>query len=312
MGGGKLLIDDGAKLTLGGADANSVVFEGASGTLKLLHPETMTGKITGLQVGNIIDLAGIDATHASVSHGVLTVTESNADTLTFHIGGTLQGTRFVIKLTGHGGSDLELKSTTPAETHPSAFLTVDAHGHASYQTGHDSAYEISYPAQPAPPIRAPGSSIHNGADLRDHAVSPRAFCGARRLVRMAAEVRGEQCQLRSPAPARGDRQPGPRGHPSNAPRARIAVARWSAPRPPSLRCCPHRRTTMTCGLRHVGERAGSAPPRRRVAQHARQQDEIGFCHHASATPRASDGRAPAPSAIAFIFPERNAARGRYL
>src|SRR5262249_18804335 len=54
-GSGKLLIDNGAKLTLGGSDTGAVMFESAKGTLRLDHADTMTGKIEGLRIGDIID-----------------------------------------------------------------------------------------------------------------------------------------------------------------------------------------------------------------------------------------------------------------
>jgi len=111
-GGGKLLIDTGATLEIGSGDANAIVFEDAPATLKLDQPGSLDAAITGLRIGDVIDLAGIKASHATRSGHSLTVTEKGGGVLIFQVAGTLGGTRFSVASDGHGGSDLTLEAAS--------------------------------------------------------------------------------------------------------------------------------------------------------------------------------------------------------
>ncbi len=115
-GGGKLLIADGATLDIGASDVNAVVYEGAGGTLKLEHPASLSGGLSGMRVGDIIDLAGVKVSDATRSGHSLTVTEKGGGLLTFQVAGTLAGTQFAVQSDGHGGSDIVVEPVSADST----------------------------------------------------------------------------------------------------------------------------------------------------------------------------------------------------
>ena len=94
-GSGSATISGGGTLELGGSDAQTVTFADAS-TLKLDNPASFTGEIEGLNVGDIIDLAGTTVTREAVSGSTLTVTESNGTQLSYQVAGALSGNYFAI------------------------------------------------------------------------------------------------------------------------------------------------------------------------------------------------------------------------
>ena len=109
-GGGVLQIDVNSTLDLSGADSNNVYFAG--GTLKLEKTGSVTGTLTNMKVGDIIDLVGITATSATRSSETLTVTESNGTKLTFQVLGSFSGTTFAVESDGHGGTDVVLDKSS--------------------------------------------------------------------------------------------------------------------------------------------------------------------------------------------------------
>ncbi len=92
-GGGELSIESGAELELGGADVNKVSFMGPDATLRLDALSGFTGHMVNLQLGDVIDLGGLKATHADIVANMLNVTYANSTTQAFHIAGALDRQR---------------------------------------------------------------------------------------------------------------------------------------------------------------------------------------------------------------------------
>ncbi len=120
-GGGKLLIDDGAILAFGDSNSNTVKFLGAAGTLEIADPAGFSGRILGLQQGDVIHLSDTAVTDVSLKGHVLKVTDDHADQFVFNVSGALSGFKFVSADDGLGGSNLTL-----IEKHNGAHV-ADAH-----------------------------------------------------------------------------------------------------------------------------------------------------------------------------------------
>jgi hypothetical protein len=103
----------GAELEIGGVTAETMSFGGNVGTFKLDAPASVTGAFTGLVKGDIIDLAGIQATSAVVNGSTLTVT-AGSQTLNYQVSGAgLSGNLFAVENDQHGGTDLVLGPPGP-------------------------------------------------------------------------------------------------------------------------------------------------------------------------------------------------------
>ena len=109
-GTGSAKITGGGILEIGGSDAQTIAFSGAGGMLMLDNPTptSFTGQINGLAFGDTIDLTNTRVTSAIISGSTLTVTESNSQTLTYHIAGSLTGNSFAIQNDNAGGDELVL------------------------------------------------------------------------------------------------------------------------------------------------------------------------------------------------------------
>ena len=82
--------------------------------MKLDQPSTFTGTITGLAVGDVIDLVGTQAQTATINGSTLTIKNSGGTTIaTYNIAGALTGNAFVTYSDGAGGTDLILIGAAP-------------------------------------------------------------------------------------------------------------------------------------------------------------------------------------------------------
>src|SRR3984893_13826903 len=111
--GGSAKIDQAATLELGGPSAQGVLFDGSAATLKLDDPFHFSGHITGLVVGDTIEVAtaaNVTVTTATLDGSTLTVTESNGQILTFNVAGQLIENDFHINNLAGGGADLVLSA----------------------------------------------------------------------------------------------------------------------------------------------------------------------------------------------------------
>jgi Ca2+-binding RTX toxin-like protein len=107
-GAGSLAIDAGATLELGGATAEGVAFaSGGTATLILDAPSDLTGAISGLILGDVIDFKGVSVSSATISGSTLSVV----------IGGVTHQYQIAGDITGHGfsisGGDLTLTDAVP-------------------------------------------------------------------------------------------------------------------------------------------------------------------------------------------------------
>ena len=95
----------------------TVTFVDASGTVGLADPADFNANITGLVVGDTIDLVGVSVQEAVISGSTLNVIETNGTTFSLNIappsGGSFAGDYFSLQIDGSGGTDLKL-SAIPA------------------------------------------------------------------------------------------------------------------------------------------------------------------------------------------------------
>lgn len=115
-GTGSATIAGGGTLVVGSSFAQAVNFSGA-GTLTLDQPGDFSGHIGGLALGDVIDFSGVTIKSAVIGAAnggsILTVTESNNQTVTYQIAGSLGGNYFNILSDNAGGSDLVLTQVPP-------------------------------------------------------------------------------------------------------------------------------------------------------------------------------------------------------
>ncbi len=78
------------------AAGQTVSFFDGNGLLTLDDPSNFHGTIAGLAIGDAIDFNGIAVASAAVNGSVLTVTETNSQTLTYQIAGALAGNTFSV------------------------------------------------------------------------------------------------------------------------------------------------------------------------------------------------------------------------
>ncbi|MGH9808768.1 MAG: beta strand repeat-containing protein, partial [Terriglobia bacterium] len=110
-GSGHAEVSTGGMLDILGSDPQPVIFNDAS-TLKLEATSSFTGDVSGLSVGDIIDLSGITVTSATFSGSTLTV---NGTTATFTISGLTSADAFYFTSDGTGGTNFTFE-TAPTIT----------------------------------------------------------------------------------------------------------------------------------------------------------------------------------------------------
>ncbi|WP_079566273.1 Ig-like domain-containing protein [Bradyrhizobium erythrophlei] len=97
-GSGTFTIGDRAELEFASSVAagQTVSFFDGSGLLTLDNPSNFHGTIAGLAIGDAIELNGVSVASAAINGSVLTVTETNSQTLTYQIAGALAGNTFSV------------------------------------------------------------------------------------------------------------------------------------------------------------------------------------------------------------------------
>ena len=117
-GAGNATISSGGMLELGGSDAQTVTFDDAS-TLKLDGTSDFTGNVTGLAIGDIIDLAGSGSvTTASFNGSKLTV---NGTPTTFTISGLPNTDAFYFTPDGASGTDFTVEAAPTVTINATTF-----------------------------------------------------------------------------------------------------------------------------------------------------------------------------------------------
>ena len=117
---GTILIDDGTTLSVAGTvdSQQTVHFQGAAGTLDLAPTASFTGGITGVVVGDVIDLQGKAATAASYANNVLTITNNGSVVATLSLPNA-PASSFSVAPDGAGGSLIGI-NLRPTVTTPTA------------------------------------------------------------------------------------------------------------------------------------------------------------------------------------------------
>ena len=116
-GNGSFIIGNGARVEISSSDMGSigtvptVAFSTGNGVLTLDNPSTFQSPITGLAIGDTIDLLNTAVQSATIAGSTLTVTETNNQTLTFQVSGAISGNSFSI-LSDPTGSMLVLVPST--------------------------------------------------------------------------------------------------------------------------------------------------------------------------------------------------------
>jgi hypothetical protein len=119
---GSATIGTGATLELKAADSASVTFAGSTGTLRLDHSSTFSGKIFKfagngtLSGSDHIDLRNIkySSVHDSYSKGVLTVTDGSGDSAKLNFSGSYSLANFKFANDGSGGTIVYDPPVTPS------------------------------------------------------------------------------------------------------------------------------------------------------------------------------------------------------
>ena len=111
-GTGTLTIGAGATAEVSSSISGATIaFANGSGTLTLDNPTTFQSSITGLTVGDTINLPGIAVQSAVVSGSTLMITQTNNQTLQYQVSGALTGNSFSI-LSNAAGTKLILLPST--------------------------------------------------------------------------------------------------------------------------------------------------------------------------------------------------------
>ncbi|GEM_PF-6274753 len=134
------LIDTAGGVLLAGANpgdilrgtGNDTLVGGQSGGMEFDIPSTFSGEIDGLELGDVINIAGITATSASLGGSTLTVSYgsgANAATLSIPVSGTITNGKLVFQDDGEGGTDLVLYRLAAAKVnaHKATVTLPNAH-----------------------------------------------------------------------------------------------------------------------------------------------------------------------------------------
>ena len=116
-GTGTMLIGAGNTLELGAsiASSQSVSYTAATGTLLLDTPASATETVYNMTVGDVIDVAGVTATKATVNASDQLVIANGATTVaTVQLSGSYLSDTFTVASDGHGGEDVTLTAASTA------------------------------------------------------------------------------------------------------------------------------------------------------------------------------------------------------
>ena len=110
-GAGSALVENGGLLELGAGDAAGMAFGSGTSMLKLDNPLSFAGDaISGLALGDILDLTGITVASATIIGSALSIVESGGTNFAYAISGALAGDHFGTTGDGSTGTDLILES----------------------------------------------------------------------------------------------------------------------------------------------------------------------------------------------------------
>ena len=133
-GTGSLAVAAGAILELAASDAEAVAFGTGTGTLRLDDPADFTGNITGLQLGDVIDLSNVVVQNTTLTGSQLEVFVAGqaAPYATFTVAGDLANHNFSIENDATGGSELILTTAgvslaSPGVTSSNPVALPDVH-----------------------------------------------------------------------------------------------------------------------------------------------------------------------------------------
>ena len=108
-GPGDVILGASARLTIDDAVSSRIDFTASpAATLRLGQPTNFAGAITGLALGDTIDLAGLTITAAQVSAHTLHAVTDTATTIDIPVSGDLTGHVFLMNPDGVGGTNLVL------------------------------------------------------------------------------------------------------------------------------------------------------------------------------------------------------------
>ncbi len=116
-GTGTMLIGTGTTLELGAniAVSQSVSYTAATGTLLLDVPASASETVYNMVVGDVIDVAGVTATKATVNASDQLVIANGATTVaTVQLSGSYLNDTFTVASDGHGGEDVTLSAASTA------------------------------------------------------------------------------------------------------------------------------------------------------------------------------------------------------
>ncbi len=137
-GAGDYAVDAGATLELGGsATAGAMTtMNGGGATLLLDHPATYAGSIANFGTGDLLDLAGVVATGATISGSTLTVALTGGATRVYTVTGNTSTGALRVATDGHGGSLVTgYQLAVPSAHTPEPVTFANAHvGDALSQT----------------------------------------------------------------------------------------------------------------------------------------------------------------------------------
>ena len=103
---GGYMLGAGATLEFGAAAGNTVTFAGAGASLILDRSYQFTGTLTNLVAGDVIDIADVQVSSATVSGTTLTVKKADTATVTYKLANLRTGTGFTVQSDGGSGSKL--------------------------------------------------------------------------------------------------------------------------------------------------------------------------------------------------------------
>jgi hypothetical protein len=156
-GSGTFLIGDRSELEFASSVAagQTVSFVDGNGLLTLDSPSTFNGTIAGLAIGDAIDFLGISVASAAIIGSTLKITETNSQTLTYQLSGTLSGVTFSVL----SGNEIMLV--------PASVTTLTGPGPISLTTATAQFYQLAnaVSATGAVGVRINASSDTNPADF---------------------------------------------------------------------------------------------------------------------------------------------------
>jgi hypothetical protein len=156
FGSGSSSVGSSAILELGASDSETVNFSGSPATLKLDAPSSFSGTISGLALGDLIDLVDTAVTTAKVVGSTLSITLSGGSTLAYQVAGALAGNFFAISSDKSGGTDLTLAPATLAQA---TINTASPIALGNARIGGTLSEALSIANSAAPPAEALDASV---------------------------------------------------------------------------------------------------------------------------------------------------------